>query len=458
MAENWEEIVERLQRENAELRAERDALRLRVKELEELVSKLQSRLEELERAAHRPAAPFRRPENKKVPPEQRKRPGREQGHPGAFRQAPQHIDEEIEVPLSTCPHCQGAVTDRVPLTQIIEEIPPCRPRVFRVITWSGTCEKCGTVRTHHPLQTSTAQGAAGTHLGPRALSLATLLNKHLGLTMGKTCQVLDKLCGLKFSRGGLSQALDRVARRVEGDYEQLLKELRGCPAVFADETSWWVGGPQWWLWTFTTPQATVYRVEPQRGSEIVFDTLGAHYGGMLVSDCLATYDKPAFRKHKCIAHHAKAIAAARDRPDTGDTEYLRAWRVFFLKVLIHWASRDKLEPAAYAQGCAHLKAERDQLLAREVNKPGEVAVRNRLAKQREHLLGCLEEPAAEPTNNRAERALRPAVIARKLSCGNKTPRGKHTWEILASLAQTCHLRLDDFVAWLIPRLQLMPAG
>jgi len=72
------------------------------------------------------------------------------------------------------------------------------------------------------------------------------------------------------------------------------------------------------------------------------------------------------------------------------------------------------------------------------------------------VLDCLDTPAAEPTNNRAERSLRPAVIARKLSCGNRTERGKRTWEILASLAATCCQNADDFIDWLALQLSLAP--
>jgi transposase len=89
-----------------------------------------------------------------------------------------------------------------------------------------------------------------------------------------------------------------------------------------------------------------------------------------------------------------------------------------------------------------------------VSLPGDVKVRNRLIKHREHLLRCLEEPRAEPTNNRAERSLRPAVIARKLSCGNKTQNGKQTWQVLCSLAATCHQRGQDLIEFITPRLAL----
>lgn len=145
------------------------------------------------------------------------------------------------------------------------------------------------------------------HLGPRAIALATLLNKHLGLTCGKTCQLLRKGFGLSLTRGGLSQLLTRVAAKAEAQYEALIDRLRGSPAVFADETSWWVGGPGWWLWVFTTPQTTVYRVAHCRGSQVVREMLGDDFAGMLVSDCLTSYDPPPYRKHKCIAHHLRAL-------------------------------------------------------------------------------------------------------------------------------------------------------
>ena len=81
-------------------------------------------------------------------------------------------------------------------------------------------------------------------------------------------------------------------------------------------------------------------------------------------------------------------------------------------------------------------------------------IRNRLSKQRPHLIGCLCDPSAEPTNNRAERSLRPAVIARKISCGNKTERGRIIWQILASLAATCIQRGEDLIDYITARIQL----
>ena len=430
-----------------------------IAELRQQLAAALARVAELEQAQARQAAPFRRRKAKKVPPEEQKPPGRPVGHPGAYRARPPQVDQTVEVPLEGCPRCGGAVHDCQPLVQFIEEIPPLRPVVTRLTTWSGVCAQCGPVASHHPLQTSTAQGAAQTQLGPRAVALGALLNKQLGLTLGRSCAVLKQLTGLSVSRGGLAQALARAARKVAEPYAQLAAQLRRSPAVYADETSWWVGGPGWWLWVFTTPETTLYRVDESRGSAVVLETLGPDYAGVLVSDCLSSYDPPPYRKHKCIAHHLRAIHEARASPGAEDSSYLRRWKLLFQAVLILHRLREKLSAEFFAARVTALRAWLGRLLEEPCAHGAEVRIRNRLAKHVPDLVRCLEEPEVEPTNNRAERALRPAVIARKLSCGNKTEAGRRTWEILASLAATCCQKGEDFVDFLARRIALaLPAG
>lgn len=445
--------IAKLQRENRELREELKQSQQEVNRLSKANNDLQQRLEQLERESARQAAPFRRRAKKKVDPAQKKRPGRKPGHAGACRPTPEQVDQEVEVPLADCPHCHGPLADAAPLVQYIEEIPPVRPQVTRLVTWSAECPQCGEVRSTHPLQTSTAGGAARVQLGPRALSLAALLNKKLGLTMRKTATVLSKLCGLSVTAGGLSQAEFRIASKVEAEYGQLTEQLRHSEAVFADETSWWVDGPGWWLWVFTTGKGvTFYRVDESRGSQVVNEVLGDDFDGVLVSDCLASYDPPDYRKHKCIAHHLQAINKARQRPDTQDESYLDQWKELFAQVIaLH---RDYASHSAehFAAEKARLDEWVQCLLDQPCTQSGDVAVQNRLLKQHAHLLGCLDDPAAEPTNNRAERALRPAVIARKLSCGNRTDAGRRCWQILASLAATCDGLSLDFVDFLTTRI------
>ena len=162
---------------------------------------LRDQLELAKKAAARSAAPFRRRDSKKIPKDQHKKPGRPVGHPGVNRPIPDVIDEVVDVPLTCCPHCQGSIHDCQINTQYIEEIPPVKPRVTKLTTHSGTCPKCGPVRSSHPLQAGRGFHASACQLGPRALALAALLNKQHGLSMRKACRVLLDTCGLKLSPG-----------------------------------------------------------------------------------------------------------------------------------------------------------------------------------------------------------------------------------------------------------------
>jgi transposase len=441
-----------------ELRAEVKRLKERVEFLEQENRQLREELEKAQQQMARQAAPFRREERKKIPPDKHKPAGRQSGHLGSYRKAPDHIDETIELPLVRCPHCSGPLTDIERLEQIIEEVPPVRPHVVKVITYHARCPRCGRVETTHPLQTSHGQGAAKVQLGPRALALSACLNKVHGLTMRKTCRVLEDVCGLRLTAGGLSHALVRIAGRVKGVYEDLVDTIRGSPAVFVDETSWWVGGPGYWLWVFTTGEQTVYRVDHSRGSSVIRDILGDDFEGMLVSDCLSSYDPAEYAKHKCIAHHLRAISKAMHLPGMTDSTYLLEWKRFFHSVIALYHLREVLRWEDFRIKRQTMEHWCEALLSRPVGQSGDVSVRNRLLKQHPHLLGCLYEPAAEPTNNRAERALRPAVIARKISCGNKTERGRDGWQILSSIGATCQQQAIDFVEYLSSHLPLTAAS
>lgn len=445
-ADTRDQRIKELETENARLRAENEELR-------QLIKQLRDRIEQLERAAARQAAPFRREDKDRKPPETHGMPGRKPGHPPAHRQTPPQIDDHVEVRLDGCPCCGEPVADIEACEQFIEELPVTRPHVTRLVTYTGRCLRCGEVRSTHPMQVSTATGAAKVHLGARALGLAALLNKHLGLTTRSTCRVLESLCGLRITPGGLTQAMHRVADKAKGSFLELLAGLRSQPAVYADETSWWVSGPRW-LWTFTTPERTIYRVEHSRGKDVVFDTLGTHFGGVLVSDCLASYESLPFTMHKCYAHHLKAIAQARDRKPEDQRSFFHELAALLRSAMALDHLRHDVPPPEFARIRQHLDTHADALLGPTRNDPDEERIANRLRKRQQWLFTFLDHPGVEATNNRAERALRPAVIARKLSCGNKTERGKRTWEILASLAATCHQRGQDLTQHLRPYLIL----
>lgn len=420
------------------------------------VRQLQDQIEELERQRHRQAAPFRRP------PEQHNRnpgrPGRKAGHAGSYRRVPERVDWEVDVPLKACPHCGGPVRDKRQLVQYIEEIPPVRPVVTRLTTEEGWCDHCQRqVYTTHPLQTSRATGAAGVQLGPRALALACDLNKAQGLSMRRTVAILREHFGLYLTAGGLAQLVQRVGRRLQPLYQQMRLALQQSGVVHADETSWWVGGPGWWLWVFVNYSCTYYTVLQSRARAVVEEVLGKQFGGVLVSDCLAIYDDLNPLQQKCYSHHLKAISEGLKLAGAAGSDYLLQLRALLHTGLILKGLQADGEPERFAQCLLGLKRRAAALLEAPRSSEVEEKVRMRLWKQRDHLFTFLERADVPATNNLAQRQLRPAVIARKISCGNKTAKGVQAWAVLASLAATCRQNRQSFVAELCRHLPLPPA-
>jgi len=445
-----DEEIARLEREKERLRHESERLenRLedanrRIQEANREIADLQEKLEEAQRAAHRQAAPFRVPEaRRKANP---KSPGRAKGHRGVCRPKPDSVDETVDVPMAACPKCGGPVHDVEPVEQFIEDLPVVRPHVTRLVTRVGQCARCGEVRTTDPLQVSTATRAAGTHLGPRALAVAIDLNQPHGLSLRKTCRVMNDLFGLSLTAGALAQAKQRLAGKLQGPYDALLTKAREASVLHADETSWYVGSPKWWLWVFAKDDLTYYAVRDSRARSVLLDVLGEHFHGVLASDCLSIYDLDGIDQHKCYAHHHKALREAAQRHPQGETPHLRALRDLLRAAQQLKREQPTLDPTSVRSRRQVLdEAARDLILPPRTD-PIEEHATNRLRKQFDHLFTFLDHPDVPATNNLAERQLRPAVIARKLSCGNRTAPGAHAWEVLASLAATAHQRRSSFL-------------
>lgn len=461
LSERPEQVLQVVERQARQLVVQQDE----IAHYQQQVSQLQQEVARLQSQPARSAAPFAiAPEKRKAEP---KRAGREVGHRGEWRRPPAEtvFDERIEVPLEECPACGAALAmgEQRVIEQTILELPVVQPRVIRLRTYGNHCGQCQqTVRSHHPLQVSVAVGAAGTHLGPRALAIATALNKDFKLPLRKSCQVLQQCFGLSLSPGGLSQAVARVAKRLKPDYEQMLEQVRHSEVVYSDETGWWLNGPGYTLWVFTNHKTTYYRIVSARTRETARSILGEHFDGVLVTDCLSIYDDLNPLQQKCYAHHLKAISNALKTPQAQGSTYLLE-----LRTLLHTAQLLKrllpqLPDHQFQQTRQFLAQRFEQLLAQPRGQPDdpqtqqEEKIRQRLFKQQDHLLTFLDYPHVEATNNQAERQLRPAVISRKISCGNKTEQGASTWEILASLAATAHQQGVSFIDQVAQKVVLKP--
>ena len=461
-------VIERLQQQALSLAVAQYHLQQQQEKLEaqrQQVEALEAELEQQRRSQKRQAAPFRRNSDKRQTNPQR--PGRKPGHPGQWRHPPPASahDEHIEVPLEHCPHCEHPLdgSQQEALEQTIVEIPVVTPRVIRLRTYRNHCEQCQCrVRSHHPLQVSTAGGAASTQLGPQAVGVGTYLNKQLGLPLRQSCEVMEQLTGVSVSPGGLSQAMRRAAERLHPCYDNLLEQLRQSEVLYSDETSWWVAGDSYYLWVLTNPKGTYYRIVPSRCQQAAKDLMGETFEGVLVSDCLNIYDELTPHQHKCYAHHLRAISQALETPGAEHSSYLRNLQVLLYCAMLLKHNMKALSESTIVTVRRWLEARADALLSQPRADPDtsqgrqEENIRNRLSKQRDHLFTFLDHAAVEATNNAAERQLRPAVITRKRSCGNKTPTGARSWEVLASLAATAKQQGTSFIDLVAEAISLDP--
>lgn len=397
----------------------------------EQIKELLEKVAELEKASKRQSAPFRIQDEKRK--KIKKRAGAKAGHQGHYRRVSGPIDEQKQVPLPCCPQCSGPVTKVKAVKQVIEEL-VVQPHRLALTTYQGKCEHCGTVHSTHPMQTSHAVGSAGCHLGKQATATALLLNYRYGMTKRKVAELFTEQFDLPLSIGGLVQMQHRMAEDFTPEYEALGRQAQGSDVLHSDETSWYIGAPKGWLWSFTNPELTYYRVEGKRNREVVEQVIGDDYQGVLVSDCLVIYDDVCDRQHKCYAHHLKAIKTALEQEP--ESTYLQAWQQLLKEAIALKEQRETLTEDTYQDGCIKLAMRSVQLFKEPRASPLEENIYNRLKKQQDHLFTFLLHKDVPATNNRAERSLRPAVVHRKISCGNKTRKGADTWQILASVITT----------------------
>lgn len=271
------------------------------------------------------------------------------------------------------------------------------------------------VYSRHPFQSSLAIGSAGCHLGIQAAATAVLLNRRYG--MSKVSALFGEW-GLPLSIGGLVQLQHRLAHQLQEDYLALIQRAQASSVLYCAETSWYIGEPKGWLWSFTNADFTLYQVEESRRREVVEKVIGKDYAGVLVSDCLALYDGVSPHQQKCYAHHLKAISQALAL--LPQSQYLLSWQGLLRKAIDFKKQRCLLSEDDYDSGLVQMALQAVELLKKPPTHPIEAKVHQRLSKQSDHLFTFLRVEEVEATNNRAERSLPPAVITRKISCGNKT--------------------------------------
>ena len=440
-----------LERERDAERRERERLEKRARELQEEINKLRALLATAQRAAKRQAAPFSKGSPKPNP----KLPGRHAGEEygvKARRPVPERWDEELEAQLPHSCDCGGELEPLEVKPQYQTDIPPIQPRVTRINVHIGRCRRCGKrVQGRHPRQVSDALGAAASHLGPNALTLAAYLNKGLGMPFGKLSALFETHFSLSVTPGGICLALHRVRRALLPTYEAIVLFVRSSPYVTPDETGWRVGGRLWWLWVFATPTATVYVILPGRGFEQAASVLGEDYAGRLTRDGWGAYPLFENASHQtCLNHISNRCHRLLEVAQRGAA---RVPHAVLRIVRAAFALRDRrdegsISPHGLAVATGRLAARMDRLLEWKPSDNANRKLLDHLRKERDRdaLFRFLDEPEIDGTNWRAEQAVRPAVVTRKICGGNRTDEGRKTQQTLATVLRTCAQRGLDFCA------------
>lgn len=323
--------------------------------------------------------------------------------------------------------------------QVIQMLPP-QVRVIDHVIIARQCGVCGK-RWLPKLTAEMVEAQGKRRFGVSVQALVATLHIGCRIPMKMIRRMLRELCGLRISNGEVVELLDGTKAAGEGAISRLLEQVRGSPAVCGDETGWRQEGDNGYLWTFATPTIRYFLYRKSRSGQVPKEVLGEDFEGVVSCDFYAGYNKLGVLQ-RCWFHllkDARELAQLNaDRPETV------AW-VEGLRALYE-------EAKAVARVCAELPAEhrarhqqrrRLEKLATRLARPyaedrdaPQRLLAKRIVKHLHELFVFISDPAVPATNNLSERSLRPAVVARKISGGTRSPKGSDTQMGLMSLFGT----------------------
>jgi transposase len=414
------------------------------------IDRLKIELENLKRKQTRQAAPFSRNQAKKNP----KRSGRKPGV-GIFKYRTAPTSESITNTIivaapESCPDCKVTLKQHKTSLAFITDLPMITPTVTKYEVSQGKCPKCKrTFRGVHPDLANDQVGATAHRLGIRALATGHALQYDFGITARKVPQVFKDVLNFNVTHSAFTQqALKRgnLETGVIGlEYQKLREQIKTSNVVNTDDTSWQTGGKASYLMGFKTNTAVVYQVRDQHRALEVLEIIPKDFKGVLVTDRFVTYDAKVFKdvkQQKCLAHILKNLKQMLEKPVRGRSqEFPKALRKVFKEALkVHSSfTRNEITRVVFDKVGKSILRRLDRLL-----ELGGLSNKDNLRLGRElawhhargSLLRFLLEPEVSPTNNAAERVLRPAVIARKLSAGSKNVAGAAAFSGFKSVIET----------------------
>lgn len=403
------------------------------------IAALTKRVEELEAKL---GAPPKTPANSSLPPSHGHKPNRAErratkrkGHPGAFRALAEHPDRVIESYAAACPHCAQALAPAdQPGVHAYDhvELPPIRPVVTRIHRHRGTCPGCRRAFSAPP----PTGMAPGSPFGPALCALILHLHVTQAIGFERLSRLMDEVFGVVLSEGAIANILARAEAPMIVAAEMIAEQIRASPVVASDETSARVQGKTWWQWVLLSSTAIYHLITDSRGAQVVTDFLRGARPEVWVSDRYGGQNGHGLQRQVCLAHLLRDAQYAIDAGDTGFAPGLQ-------RLLRRAAAIGRRRPALKDTTLAQYRADLDRRLDRLLRAPPTTTAGTKLAralrKCRGDLFVFITRRDVPYTNNGCERALRPAVIFRKVTGGFRSHWGARLYAAVQSVIGTGRL-------------------
>jgi transposase len=368
------------------------------------------------------------------------RPGAQVGHPAHLRPFPVRIDRQVRLALRACPRCGGHRLSRVQelRSRLVEEIPRPTTVVTEYRIERRYCRDCARL-----VESPVPEALPRARFGLRLMHLVAQLKIHHRLPTEQIPSILESVYGVHVSEGEVMLMLRRLAEAYGPTFERFRAAMRDAEAKYLDETSHVVNGDSAYLWVAATPSEAIFRVDPSRGHQNVLELLGPTPTGTVVHDRYVAYQQAARRTglpQQVCWFHVLGDAEELAEYHGAEGEQIRdALRSAYRKAKRYRGRGTAESVRKLERGLEAALAKRDRGSFR-----CDRFVRNLLRSKR-WWFPFVRDARIEGTNNRAERALRPSVVARKISGGSRSWRGARTFATLTSIVQTLRLRGETLV-------------
>ena len=438
------------------LRAVMDFYEARIEKLEARIAELESRLGKTPQNSSLPPSaqhPHAKPVSAR--PKSAKKRGGQPGHRKHERPLiPSDDCDHIEILKPTeCRRCGTKLSgdDREPLRHQVWELPEIKPHVTEYQRHRLACRGCGETTC-----AALPPGVPPSQAGPRLVALTALLMGCFKQSKRRVALFLEQVLNQPCSPGWVVKLQDQATAAVTLPYEELAGQLPTEPVLGIDESPTQEARGKAWLWTFVASTYTVFGLRTTRAATVLHDLLTDAFDGVVNCDRAKMYWQVG-RPQWCWAHLKRDFQALIDHPDHQvkrlGHDLMRPTRQLFR----HWARcRDgTITRTGMLRLMRPIREEVDALLLRGAFSGNAklVGMCAPLYDHRDWLWTFLDVEGVEPTNNVSERALRPAVIWRKLSFGTQSARGSRFVETILTVVETCHRQSRNSFAYLTAALQ-----